>query len=102
VDNLHGVITKLNIHNITLKNTLEELILGLGRVASEAPQTSLKNTLEGLAIRGRSTIDTSASDPERESRYVQSQVQSLLSPDLEKVKAQNRLLESELETYKGG
>lgn len=30
---LNDVITKLNIHNITLKNALEEILQGLGRLS---------------------------------------------------------------------
>lgn len=72
-------------------------------MTTDAPETTtaLKGLLDGLIIRGRSSLDSAVSDPLRESRYVMSRIQGT-TPDTDKLKAQIRLLEVELDSYRGG
>lgn len=55
-------ITKLNIHNLTLKNTLEEIMQGL-QAAVHEDVVGGRTTVEGLLVRGRTLLESAKGDP---------------------------------------
>ena len=97
---LNDIITKLNIHNITLKNGFEELIQGLHNSATARDLVGARGIVEGLLVRARTLLDSARSDPLRESRYLQARAET--SNEVEKLRAQVRLLESEVGSFRGG
>jgi|JI6StandDraft_1071083.scaffolds.fasta_scaffold12116_3 uncharacterized phage infection (PIP) family protein YhgE len=96
---LNDVITKLNIHNLTLKNALEELLGGLQNAAT-GDLIGSRGVVEGLLVRVRTLLDSAKSDPLRESRYLHARGET--SNEIEKLRAQVRILESEVGSFRGG
>lgn len=97
---LNDIVTKLNIHNLTLKNALEELLQGL-QTAATGDVVGSRITVDGLLVRARTLLESVQSDPLRESRYLHGRTIDTTG-EIEKLRAHNRALEAEIESFRGG
>lgn len=98
---LNDIVTKLNIHNITLKNSLEDIVNGLQQLLNRGEDIGASRSIaEEMLKKGRGTLDISKSDPLRESRYLQ--MKGDMADDSEKLRIRIRNLEVELDSYRGG
>ena len=96
-------ITRLNIHNIGLRKSLEELVLSLQELNVKDVDPKVKVTLEGLALRGRTVLDSDLSleldrifdSHSRSSSFVS-------SLETERLRVQLRNYESEIASFQGG
>lgn len=96
-------ITRLNIHNIGLRKSLEELVLSLQELNAKDVDPKVKVTLEGLALRGRTVLDSDLSleldrifdSHSRSSSFVS-------SLETERLRVQLRNYESEIASFQGG
>ena len=96
-------ITRLNIHNIGLRKSLEELVISLQDITSKDVDPKIKQTLEGLALRGRTILDSDLNlDKERIFDSFGKSSSFVSSLETERLRIQLKNFETELSSFQGG
>lgn len=95
-------ITRLNIHNIGLRKSLEELVASLQDISGRDVDGKIKVMLEGIALRGRTVLDSDMALDRDRLFDSQNHSSFLSSLETERQRIRLRTLESELASFHDG